>query len=136
MKRTVHLLGLAFLISVVVFMGIATTAKAYTPHMDEDEEWSTPLGHSYAYVRGSWLLLGHPYYGILHKAGNYWDLDGLAQFIGYNKYGVELYHNSTIVSPNTLITFDPHIYNQVWVAWTHMSTDEYVAAVIGPPGVR
>lgn len=131
MKRTVLLCEIAFLISTVAFIGLIGSAKAL--NMDEDDQWN---GYAHAYVRGSWLRLGYPYYRVYHEADNTspstW---GTYEFYDYGKYGNILYQETGSIGPGGHKETSPPLYYQIWAAETITIVSPYTAhAVIGPPG--
>jgi hypothetical protein len=145
MKRTVYLCGIAFLVSAIVFLGLASSVKApiYPPPPDESDVWSEPNGYAHAYVIGSWYRVGYPYYTVHHEADIFECLKGRYHFIGYGK-GVTLYSVWGVMQNGVMhAEYDPGLYYQIWGAdtetWAPYSSPpnpymEYAHALIGPPG--
>jgi hypothetical protein len=149
MKRTVALLGLAFLVSIVAFLSFVGPVRAplLPPGLDEDDVWSEPNGYASAYVRGTYNRNGpYPwkYYRIHHEADIFECLRGRYQFFGkdisnnlvYSYYGV-------IQNGATYVESDPPYYNTIvfantetWAPYYYPPSPymEYAHACIGLPG--
>jgi len=141
MKRTIYLLVIAFLISMVAFLSWAALVRAY---QDEDDVWSEPNGYAHAYVRGSYSRFWYPFYSVRHEADIFECLKGRYHFFGYNRTNYQLYDVwGTIQNGATHPEYDPGIYNKIWVAdtetWAPYGSApnpnmEEAHASIGPPG--
>lgn len=129
MKKTMYLIGIAFLISMISLLSLVGTAAAIV-HNDVSDVISTPHGYARAVVWGSWTRIGIPYYAV-HHAGYSYGCAGSAEFIGWDASSNVLYDRH--VSTNA--TYDPPYYNTVMAAETIVVAGGEVAdAFIGPPG--
>jgi hypothetical protein len=136
MRRTIYLLGIAFLVSMVAFLSCVAPVKAY---VDEYREVSTPNGYAEAYLYGTYSRPLYPFYRVHHEATIHTVSTGHAHFRGYSKTGQQLYNvGQDISGAETTVSYDPGKYNVIWDAWTETwapnESGEYAAAVIGPPG--
>jgi hypothetical protein len=149
MKRTVALLGLAFLVSMVAFLSCVGQAMAplLPPGWDEDDVWSEPNGYAHAYVGGSYNRNApYPwkYYRVHHEADIFECLRGRYHFFGNDKDNNPVYsYYGVIQGGATHAESDPPYYNTIVFADTETwapyysppsPSMEYAHACIGPPG--
>lgn len=140
MRKIVHVCGISFLVSMIVFLSLISSVKAY---QDCNEVWGN---YSYAKVCGTYPKLFYPYYHVYHYAGIFECLKGRYHFIGWDKSGNVLYSVWGILQPPTMeIEWTSGLTYKIWTAetevwapyyWPPSPDMEYIAAFIGPPGTR
>jgi len=137
MKR-IHLVGLAFLIGMIGFLGVTGSASAIIlPHTDVSDVLSDPDHHAHAFVSGIWYFYGPPYKSVHHHADSINVPNGIGwvQYIAWNKTGEIVYNITHSFAYSE--SYDSGKLNIIWVAETIVKAGgETAIADIGPPGAQ
>jgi hypothetical protein len=140
-KEDMAFVGIAFLLTVVVFAGFVNPVFALT---DEKHKWSTD-GTAYAAVTGKYYNIGSPYYNQGHwgeiTEGNVWRY-AFTRFTQLNQTNGIVFQSEKFYLQNHTYKSESYTHDGVYYIITYTDSgygtipQSSVTVEIGPPGAQ